>query len=292
MFDSEDTERGDTIEISKLVDYGDMPVGARIYYTTDGSDPGSDGNGNPLSGTLYTGAFDPLHGAGEWETGAVVNARVYPPQEYAGWFQVSPLTTSDYILPGWEISGEASGWFSNAEGGSGLVSNLWGDDTNDYFQWGDPGNWGTGANWLYFDGSSFENVGSDERFEIGVLSYYNGTISMASAADAVDFTVQLEFGGDAIQFDYGFDLLTTPNTGTAWENADYVWFNDADIDSLSVGTQSAQTVNLFGSDYRLNLEFGETSADGFSSVDQFHVKEARAASAKLYATLVSVGSWW
>lgn len=80
VFDSEDTERGDTIEISKLVDYGDMPVGARIYYTTDGSDPGSDGNGNPLSGTLYTGAFDPLHGPasgrpGLWSTRASTHRR-------------------------------------------------------------------------------------------------------------------------------------------------------------------------------------------------------------------------
>ncbi|MGI9243369.1 MAG: choice-of-anchor K domain-containing protein, partial [Verrucomicrobiales bacterium] len=291
-FDSEDTERGDMVELAKYVDAGDMPVGARIYYTIDGADPGHDGNGNPLKGTLYTGPFDPLNDAGEWETGAVIKSRVYPPEEYAGWFEVSPVASTDYILPGWEISGEATGWFSNVEGGDGLVTNINGDQTNDYFQWGDPRDWGTGANWLYFDGSSFENVGADERFEIGDLSYYNGTIAMSSAATAVDFTVQLEFGGEAIQFDYGFDLLTTPNNGTEWENADYVWFNDPNIDRLSLGTQSEQIVSLYGSDYTLNLEFGETSSDGFASIDQFHVKEARAASAKLYATLVSVGSWW
>ncbi len=55
IFDDADTQRGDVVEIEKLVDGGDMPVGARIYYTIDGTDPGDDGNGNPLSGTLYTG---------------------------------------------------------------------------------------------------------------------------------------------------------------------------------------------------------------------------------------------
>ncbi len=288
----EEIDRGDTVDLRKLVDDGNMPVGARIYYTIDGTDPGDDGNGNPLSGTLYTGPFDPLNGADEYATIAEIKARVYPPEQYAAWFRVSPLTSSDYLLPGWEISGEASGWFSNVQGNNNLVSNLWGDDASNYFQWGDPRNWGTGANWLYFDGSSFNDVGADERFRVGVLSYYNGTVSLDSTANAVDFTVQLEFGGEAIQFDYGFDLLSTPNTGNSWQNADYVWFNDPNIDSLSFGTQSEQRVNLYGVDYTLNLEFGETSSNGFASVDQFHVKEGRSASANLYAKLISVGSWW
>ena len=77
--------------------------------------------------------------------------------------------------------------------------------------------------------------------------------------------------------------MTTPNTGTEWENADYVWFND---------TVSSQPVDLYGYDYSLVLEFGETSTYGFSSIDQFHVQETNRASANIYATLVSIGSWW
>ena len=106
---------------------------------------------------------------------------------------------------------------------------------------------------------------------------------MDSVATAVDFGVQLAFNGGAAQFDYSFDLLTTANTGNAWQNADYVWFND---------TESAQTISLYGVDYSLNLEFGETSSFGFSSIDQFHVQESQSASANLYARLVSIGSWW
>lgn len=35
----------------------DIPTGARIYYTIDGSDPGVDASGNPVAGILYTGTF-------------------------------------------------------------------------------------------------------------------------------------------------------------------------------------------------------------------------------------------
>ncbi|MCP3975779.1 MAG: hypothetical protein GY720_14940, partial [bacterium] len=304
-YNDTDTSRGDTVEISKALDGGDMPIGARIYYTTDGTDPGDDDNGGPVSGTLYTGPFDPLLD-NELATDATIVARVYPPEAHAAWFNVSEEVNTNYSVPLWEISGNTSGWFTDAQGGSGMVASFGGNDQiienynhwnsrrrrwetgtqtvgGSYFQWGDPGNWGTGANWLNFNGSAFEDVASNERFHIGQLSYYNGTISMSSLATAVDFTVKLDFGGTPAEFDYAFDLLTTPNNGTAWQNADYVWFND---------TVSAQNVSLYGIDYSLNVEFGETSQYGFSSIDQFHVQEAQSASANLYATLVEVGSWW
>ena len=127
------------------------------------------------------------------------------------------------------------------------------------------------------------DVSANERFQIGTLDYYNGTISMSSLATAVDFDVQLAFGGQVANFDYQFDLLTTQNTSDVWESADYVWFND---------TASTETVNLYGHDFSLVLEFGETTASGFSEIDQFHVLENETASANLYATLVSIGSWW
>ena len=148
---------------------------------------------------------------------------------------------------------------------------------------GDEIDYGTGANWLDFDGASFQEVSQDERFLVGQLDFFNGTISLNSVATAVDFSVALAFDDTTRNFDFSFDLLTTPNNGTAWENADYVWFND---------TVSSQSVNLYGVDYTLNLEFGETTSYGFSSIDQFHVQEAQAASVNLYATLVSLDAWW
>jgi type II secretory pathway pseudopilin PulG len=353
-YNDTDTSRGDTIELEKIVDGGDMPVGARIYYTTDGSDPGDDGSGNPLTGTLYTGSFDPLVGEA-FETEATIVARVYPPASYTGWFNVSDEVEIAYEVPAFEISGVSSGWFSNPigpgsnsgssgnghsnnghgnnidgvdssnpgqghggpngqvdpsgdfddEGGNGNAGGGNGNNGNgnngsssnststsgsdpshivsgNHFQWGDPGNWGTGANWLQFDGASFEDVTDNERFQVGALSYYNGTISMDSIATSIDFAVDLDFGGTSNQFDFSFDLLTTPNSGNAWQNADYVSFNN--------GSVSAQTIELAGSLYTLNLEFGETSQYGSSSnnISQFHVQEAQSATANVYATLQAI----
>ncbi|MFT4547340.1 MAG: type II secretory pathway pseudopilin PulG [Pseudoalteromonas tetraodonis] len=112
---------GTLLSIGKIIDAGTMPVDARIYYTTDGTDPGDDGNGNPLTGTLYTGPFDPLVG-GNHGIEATVVARVYPPADYAPWFNVSESNEVGYSIPAWEISGNSDGWFSNAQGGNSMVS--------------------------------------------------------------------------------------------------------------------------------------------------------------------------
>ncbi|MGI9243953.1 MAG: FN3 associated domain-containing protein, partial [Verrucomicrobiales bacterium] len=98
VFDEDSTRRGDVVEIHKVVDSGEMPVGARIYYTTDGTDPGDDGKGNPLRGILYQGPFDPLLDAGASLEANIV-ARVYPPENFAGWFNVSPPSDSPYSVP-------------------------------------------------------------------------------------------------------------------------------------------------------------------------------------------------
>ncbi len=64
---------------------GDTPEGARIYYTTDGSDPGDD-NGMPASpnAQLYEGAF-----ALSQPASIPIKARVYGPTGSEHWFVVS-----------------------------------------------------------------------------------------------------------------------------------------------------------------------------------------------------------
>jgi len=68
------------------------PVGYRIYYTLDGTDPGNTG-GNPTSGTLYTGSFN--SGAGTNGV-VVVTARVYGPAGYSAWFTPSAAAVNTY----------------------------------------------------------------------------------------------------------------------------------------------------------------------------------------------------
>ncbi len=67
-----------------VTDFGDMPVGAEIYYTTDGSNPTRDDN-------LYTApiAVPP---------GTVVKAKVFPPDSYEHWFEDSDVTSA--VVPG------------------------------------------------------------------------------------------------------------------------------------------------------------------------------------------------
>ena len=77
--------------------YGDLPVGARIYYTTNGTDPGDVG-GEPVTGTLYTGPFA-VDLTGSVELGSCTNAvtvvaRVYGPSntdKCLGWDRTEPL---------------------------------------------------------------------------------------------------------------------------------------------------------------------------------------------------------
>ena len=68
------------LTLSLQTDYGDMPLGTRVFYMTDGSDPGVDASGEPTDGILFTSATDIPFGVTE------VKARVYPPVLYRQWF--------------------------------------------------------------------------------------------------------------------------------------------------------------------------------------------------------------
>ena len=86
---------GRSVQITAAIDSGDCPAGTRIYYTTDGTDPGvstaSNGLGIPVSGSLYTGPISvPSSGTADF----LVTARVYPPANLGAWFTTS---ISSYI---------------------------------------------------------------------------------------------------------------------------------------------------------------------------------------------------
>ncbi len=90
---------------------GNLPVGWRIYYTTDGTDPGFTDGGEPERGSLYTGAFDLFSGT---SSTANVNARVYGPAGKAHWFLPSPLYSASvtrWEVPTWH--GYIGGDFAN-----------------------------------------------------------------------------------------------------------------------------------------------------------------------------------
>lgn len=72
-------------------DFGDMPLGARLYYTTDGADPG-DMDGDPAGGSAYAGELKAPFINGPW----TVSARTYAPEDKKVWFQTSPLMQHEF----------------------------------------------------------------------------------------------------------------------------------------------------------------------------------------------------
>ena len=75
------------VTISLQVDFGDMPLGSRIVYTTDGTDPGIGADGEAVRGALYSTPFSVLNTV-------ELKARVYAPPLFKQWFTTSELTTS------------------------------------------------------------------------------------------------------------------------------------------------------------------------------------------------------
>ena len=73
-----------------------VPQGAYIYYTTDGSDPGVSG-GRPAGGTAYMNAPFKLSGAAG--STVTVTARVYPPADYLNWFTASDTASESLQIP-------------------------------------------------------------------------------------------------------------------------------------------------------------------------------------------------
>lgn len=88
---------GRDVTLKLDVSHRDMPKGARIYYTTDGTDPGADANKNPLRGTLYSGA--PFTLTGSTGSEVTIKARVYPPVGYPQFFKVSDQESRKLDLP-------------------------------------------------------------------------------------------------------------------------------------------------------------------------------------------------
>lgn len=83
--------RSDTLPISiALAAGGAYPADARIYYTTNGTDPGNS-NGEPSSGTLYSAPFQ------LGVSNSVIRARVYGPASSRQWFTPSAPAEGSYF---------------------------------------------------------------------------------------------------------------------------------------------------------------------------------------------------
>ena len=86
VLESDDIGEGAGIALFPSNKSGTLPEGWRIYYTTNGIDPGTDKFGEPLHGALYT---SPIPLKSSYMEDFRIRARVYGPQGYSNWFSPS-----------------------------------------------------------------------------------------------------------------------------------------------------------------------------------------------------------
>ena len=176
------------------------------------------------------------------------------------------------------IDGTASATFSNPTPGTVFQ----GVGTNS-FTWGNPGNFGVGANNLHFTSSAF-SAQSTTPFTLGTSPYSNGTTASGSNASSVELNTHLDFSQAAIptfNANFALALNSTPNTGNNRQNADFVSFNNM---------TASNTFKINGITYHFEITgFQNVIGDGFldSSADQFHVMEGRRAQADLYGNVTA-----
>ncbi|HEY5704335.1 MAG TPA: choice-of-anchor K domain-containing protein [Terrimicrobiaceae bacterium] len=177
--------------------------------------------------------------------------------------------TSDKI----SFDGASSGVLISPTGASNLLTT--GVGTNSF-------SWGLGVNSppssLTFTGASVDGAFAEQPFTIGTLSYFNGTVLGGTEAYSVGLRTSLTFSGFTQQFDYGFQLLNTSETGDPVRSADSVFL------SSSLPT-SRFTID--GVSYTLKLAFGSVTGGGFSEISQFFVLEGGSASADLIGSITT-----
>ena len=116
------------------------------------------------------------------------------------------------------VSGSVSGVFVNPNGG--VVDGV---GTNS-FSWGEGIN-GSGPSSLSFSNEDFQSPQS-EKFSLGTLRYFNGTIQQGTGSSAVDLQLSITVNntsGDPIEIVETLRLVNTPNEGTPEQQADRVF---------------------------------------------------------------------
>ncbi len=164
-----------------------------------------------------------------------------------------------------------------------MVTNLPPPAESNLFKWGKTsGNSGFTQSTMQFDGTGSFKAAPGEWFFIGKLTYYNGTIVTGSGAGGVSLRFAFNLAqpsATTTNADYLFKLVNTKNNGTEVENADYVYLP-------TLGVPFSTTVG--GRKFKLDVRFGETTANGFSNVSEFHVFEEKSATGSLYGRITEV----
>lgn len=231
-----------------------------------------------------------------YPSGAMIQARAVPQSQY---YIASNATLRTLGIEKALISGTSAGSFSKPIGEAAMLTNLTGGSSGDYFTWGRDyliGNEKVSPEVLLmlkqssleYSTVSFSGMEENQRFQIGNLSYLNGTTISGTAANQVSFSTDLSLNLNGVyvksSFNFNFDLvnvLNTNNPNDPWADADFVKL---------ARPVASEVLDFNGVQYKLQLEFGDATSSGIALFDEFHVLEGKTATTKVYGTLIEIGT--
>lgn len=170
------------------------------------------------------------------------------------------------------IIGRSQGVFIQPLGDPAMIRNGVGTSQ---FSWGEETNLRQGVNQLNFIASSFF-AKLETPFSVGKIDYYNGDTRIGTNAESVSLVIKLSFeDGSTTDLPISLNLISTPNRGSHYDNADIV----------EIENPAGVVIKINNDHYQVRLSFGETTEQGFSKINRFHVFEGFAAQAELKAEL-------
>ncbi len=179
------------------------------------------------------------------------------------------------------FKGVTDGDFSKPKGDPGLVTNLTSNKKGSYFSWGTPSEKKEDPNWLQFSPAGGFAVLPEQEFKIGEIKYYNGTTFAGTNATSVELDVLLNMEVPKLveKLEFTLKLLSTPNYG---------WNKDQDADFVWIPTLSSKfSTTVQGQTFYLQLRFGSSTGNGFTTIDEFHVREDKTATGAIYGKLTT-----
>ncbi|MCB1095492.1 MAG: choice-of-anchor K domain-containing protein [Verrucomicrobiae bacterium] len=228
------------------------------------------------------GSWNVYHGGLQLPISPSTTVSAYFASNDPDYYRDSAQNGETYLAVFDDFSGSADGQFTNAQGPHQMDIEIL--DNGHRFEWGTEAvNQGFyNPNSVTFEGASFENVEPETEFLIGTLTYFNGTTLVNTVADTVTLNVTLDLTSAGIQEELDFELSLESTTNHAWQSDD----QNADFVRLD-NTATQFTTVLNGQTYYLFLSFGEHTANGFTTIDEFHVHEGASATGNIYGRLTA-----
>jgi hypothetical protein len=195
----------------------------------------------------------------------------------------SDVDTEVYLKIVDTFAGNVVPEWTDMQGGPNLVKTINNQSADDVkATYGKPTVSGASPNTLNFQRTSSFLVPPDTDFKIGVVSYYNGTVSAGTEASSIDLTLKLGLTKPTLKngsANVHLSLWSSTNTQNAKESADYAQLDNPKTDFA---------LEVDGVTYTLQLRFANVSVvEGWTDGSKLYVYEGSKGHADLIARFVS-----